>query len=156
PLLKQSPQQALAREYLRNSLFKRARLLTELQRFAEAMADWDRAIELDDSEDRPLYRMHRAQCLARIEPERAGAAAEEVVKDDKIPSPVIYEAAIVYAYASATVQDADQREQYAARAVALLQLARVRGIFQDRDNFGGLKTDTRLDPLRRREDFKKL
>src|SRR5262249_26456009 len=141
-LAKRFPQHSQAREYLRNSHYNRASILTELQRFAEAMPDWDRAVALDDSEDRPLNRMSRAQCLAHIEPEKAVADAEDIIKDDKIRSAVLYHAAIVCAQASGKGKDTDQREQYAARAVALLQLARARGHFQNKDNFESLKTDT--------------
>src|SRR5262249_45770379 len=49
-LAERFPQNSQAREYLRNSHYNRAEVLTELKRFAEAMPDWDRGIALDDSE----------------------------------------------------------------------------------------------------------
>jgi hypothetical protein len=48
------------------------------------------------------------------------------------------------------------REMYAARAVALLELARDRGHFRKKANAAHLQKDGELDPLRMRADFRKL
>jgi serine/threonine protein kinase/tetratricopeptide (TPR) repeat protein len=156
PVVKRHAELASARQFLRNSHFNRARVLSRLERFAEAMPDWDHGIELDDSKDRPMFRMWRAWTLAHVEPEKAVAEAEDVVKDDKVPPTVIYFAARVCARCASIVNGADRRERHAATAVAQLQQARARGFFKSRDNVEGLKTDTRFDPVRNREDFKKL
>jgi hypothetical protein len=120
------------------------------------MPDWDRGLELDDSASRPGNRMWRAASLAHIEPEKAVADVEEVVKDDKIRPPVIYQAARVCVLSSETVKDAARREQYAARAVAMLERASAQRYFMDESNVMSLKTDPDFDPLRGREDFRRL
>jgi hypothetical protein len=71
----------------------------------------------------------------------------------------------VYALCSASVLKEGNRprsertalaEQYAARAVGLLGRARQAGYFKVPANLAKLKADTDLDPLRLREDFKKI
>jgi tetratricopeptide (TPR) repeat protein len=156
PFVERAPQIPPARDFLRNSHFNRALALMKLKRFKDAVPDWDRCIALVDGPDRSMPRMWRAHCLAHVEPERAVADAEEVIQDAKLPSTVFYQAARVCAVASATVKDAQKCEQFAARAVALLQEARARGNFLDKSNLDGLKSDSGLDSLREREDFKKL
>ncbi|HEY3393245.1 MAG TPA: serine/threonine-protein kinase [Lacipirellulaceae bacterium] len=156
PFVNQDPRVVPAREFLRNSHYNRALALMALKRFADAVPDWDRVIALDDGPDWPMPRMWRAHCLAHVAPERAVADAEEVIQDPKLPSTIFYQAARVCAVASATVKDAQKREQFAARAVALLQEARARGNFLDKSNLEGLTSDSGLDSLREREDFKKL
>src|SRR5262245_229290 len=98
----------------------------QLDRFAEAIPDWDRAIELDEGPSRPTLRLQRALCLVRTEPAKAVAEAEELARGEKTPAELLYDAACVCCLASARVPDAAEREKYAARAVALLQQARAR------------------------------
>jgi serine/threonine protein kinase len=127
-VLAQEPRQAYAREFLRNSYWERAKSLGKLERFAEASQDWDRAIEL----------------------------TEALIQGDKVTRDRLYEAARVYAPASGHVKDETVKERYAARAVALLEQARVKGYFRDESSAARLKKDSDLEPLRQREDFRKL
>ena len=48
------------------------------------------------------------------------------------------------------------KEQYAARSVELLRKAESAGFFKDKKNIEHMKKDTDLEPLRQREDYKKL
>jgi tetratricopeptide (TPR) repeat protein len=127
-VLAQEPRLGQAREFLRNSHDSRAKALGKLERFAEASRDWDRTFEL----------------------------TEELIQGGKPAPDSLYEAARLYAVASAQVKDKAAKERYAARAVALLEQLRVQGCFRDETRATHLKKETDLDPLRQREDFRKL
>jgi tetratricopeptide (TPR) repeat protein len=54
---------ALARDYLRNTLWGRARALPQLKRYGEALADCDRALKFDNGEKRAFLRYQRIEVL---------------------------------------------------------------------------------------------
>ncbi len=144
-----------ARRFLRNAHQGRARALGLLHRHAEAVKDWDRAIELNDQrQQEPSLRSHRALALARAgDHVRALAEANQLAQAKEATAYRLYDLACVCSLASAAVQDdAGLKEQYATRAVALLRQAVVKGW----KNVAHLKKDTDLDPLRSRGDFQKL
>jgi tetratricopeptide (TPR) repeat protein len=151
PVHRAHPQDETTRRQLSNSLETRALLLDELGRYEEAVAGWDRAIDLGPKEDRPLYRSHRANSLLH-----AGRVAEAVAEVDDLqtvagwPPHFLYDFACVYSVASVKV--AEGKPAYADRAMELLGKA-VKGGFKDAAR---LKADKQLDPLRDRDDFKKL
>lgn len=95
-----------------------------------------------------------AEALAQRE--RAAQATGDALPEDELANSSTwaaqqwYDIACVYALASA--KDTAKREQYAARAIELLRRAVAKG-YQDADH---LAKDTDLDPLRGREDFRKL
>jgi serine/threonine-protein kinase len=161
-VLRKEPRHTVAREYLRNAYWKRAEALGQLGRPGEAIADWDHAIDLDDGELRPSFRASRARALAAAG-KHASAATEaaDLARSESLPGEVLYQLACVYSLAAAGVQKDDrepqpkrdqQAEQYAARAVELLRQAVDRG-FKD---VAHMKKDADLDPLRKRDAFKKL
>ncbi len=57
------PNHPAARQYLRNAYSGRAEVLTRLGRYAQALTDWDRALELDTGQHRDRIRLERAQTL---------------------------------------------------------------------------------------------
>src|SRR5262249_37746254 len=70
-LAKREPGLAKAREFLRNSHWGRAGLLMELGRFADAMPDWDRALELTgDVDQKALGRIHRGRAIVLMKLDR--------------------------------------------------------------------------------------
>jgi hypothetical protein len=127
-----------------------------LNRFAAALDDWDRASELDSGSDRGNFQLQRALCLARVEPAKAVAAIEDLIKGEKTAAAVLYDAACVCSVSAAQVKDDARRDTFAARAVALLHQARIGGFFQDPGRVEHMKKDADLDALRSRDDFKKL
>jgi tetratricopeptide (TPR) repeat protein len=145
------------RRFLRNAHVRRAQALDKLKRHAEALPHWDRAAELSPPDQRPSVRMDRAASQARAgKAAEAVAEAEVLAKDPAASGNHLYNAACVYALASAAVKDdAKQQEAYAGQAVALLRRAQSTGLFKDRKWVEHLKKDTDLDVLRSREDFKK-
>jgi serine/threonine-protein kinase len=142
-----------ARQFLRNGHRNRAQVLTRLGRFAEAVADWDRALALDDGPDRNFFRLGRALTLTLAgKHARATAETEELLQTGPASAGLLYDAACVFAVASGSCRDTALTERYAVRAVALLRQAVAKGW----KNFAHLQKDPDLDPLRQRADFQKL
>jgi serine/threonine protein kinase len=152
---------AEAKQDLLNTYWGRALNLGVMHRHAEALEDLDRLIALDPSEDL-RYRIQRATELAALgEHVRAAAAVEEVAVHSNLSTTIIYHSAHVYGLCiSATEKQSElpsgERaqlvEKYAARAVFFLRQA-VRAGFRDIET---IRSDTYLDVLRQREDFKNL
>jgi hypothetical protein len=133
----------------------------QLNRHTDALADWDRAVALDDNPG-PYPRLWRAQTLVHLGAHaRAAGVAEELAAVTGVPASVVYDAACVCALcvppvgkdaALSLAERGQLAEKYAARAVALLRRAATAG-YKDA---GHMKKDSDLDPLRSRDDFKKL
>jgi serine/threonine protein kinase len=85
------------------------------------------------------------------QPARAVAAADLLVENAKAPRD-LYNAACGYALCVPLADTPEAKEMYAARAVELLRQAVAKGY----NDVAGMKTDTDLDALRQRDDFKKL
>jgi serine/threonine-protein kinase len=160
PVLGAEPRMVRARHSLRSAHRERARAWTRLGRHAEALRDWDRALELEPGPDRNDLRLQRALTLVQLgEHIRAAAEAEDLAQAKGLTARNFYDAARVHARVSAAVgKDTAQppAERHAARAVELLAQARAAGFFKDRANVEQAKKDPDLDPLRGREDFKKF
>jgi tetratricopeptide (TPR) repeat protein len=140
-----------AKQLLRNSHYGRAMAYYRVKKYAEAVRDWDRVIELSPKEEQPAYRIGRAIAWARAGREaEAVAVVEEFLKLRGLPAKVLYDFAGIYAVASARI--ADKQRQYADRAVALLRQAAKAG-FTDATH---MKKDTTFSPLRDRADFREL
>jgi serine/threonine-protein kinase len=156
-----------ARTFLRNTHWNRANALLKLSRPADALKDWDRALELEgNGEDRTYLRMCRALALAHLgQYEEAVSIAEGLVGPPETGTHTVYVAAAIFSLASAAVsrdakRAADERqklaEQHAARAVALLRRNQAQGYFKKQANIAFLKEDASMDSLRAREDFQRL
>ncbi len=132
----------------------RAEILTDLGRHAEAIPDFDRAIERIGGHDQVKCRLERAISFARLgQHERATAEAAALTEGKDEPQNVLYVAACVYALSAATVvKDSSLADQYADKATELLRQA-VRKGFRSVEE---MKSDKELNSLRSREDFQKL
>src|SRR5262249_39485003 len=94
---------ATAREFLRYAHLGRADALTRLGRYAEAIQDCDRAVAEADS-----------------------------LAQGKDAGPTLYDAACVYAKASAALKDNRERaERHALKAIVLLDRAQAAGYFRE-------------------------
>jgi len=72
-----------------------------------------------------------------------------------VNGPTLYEAASVYAQLCRAVPgDAKLQDQYAVRALQLLNQAKSAGYFQEASTVERLKKDEDFDPIRKRADFK--
>jgi tetratricopeptide (TPR) repeat protein len=151
-VLKQEPRLADARLFLRNAHWERAKALGQLGRYAEAVADWERARACNDEKQRDRsFRLQIAAALARAgQLGEATAAVEALLKPGPADAGTLYDAARVYSLAAGgSGGDNTQAEKHAARAVALLR----RAVQEGYENVAQLKQDTDLDPLRQQEDF---
>jgi tetratricopeptide (TPR) repeat protein len=164
-VLQKVPGDPVARQVLRNAHGSRARELTRLQRHAQALPDWDRALELDTGPRRQQYRVARARTLVRLgDHARATAEAKDLAGQQGLSGGRLYELAGIYALAATaarkeTLPDAGNEspaESYAARAVQLLRQAYDTGYFKPPERLAQLKKDTDFDALRGRMDFQRL
>jgi tetratricopeptide (TPR) repeat protein len=160
------PQNPTARQFLRNSHLGRAQSLTALGRYREALADWDRALELDTGPKRQAIRIDRAAALAHTgQHDRAMAEVQDLAQGKALTPGDLYNVACIASLAADSARQ-DSRlspptreklaEQNALRAIELLKQAHAAGYFKDPAHVQLLKTDKDLDPLRARADFQQL
>jgi serine/threonine-protein kinase len=146
---------------------ERAKALTHLGKPAEAMKEWEAAFPLADRQKREALRAGRALTLVHLG--QVDRAMEEVQGLKGTPADpedaTVYQSACVYSLAARAVfsdpvrpraERDRQTESYAARAVGLLEQVRTAGFFRVPLNVERLKKDQDLNPLRARDDFKKL
>jgi tetratricopeptide (TPR) repeat protein len=158
PVHEREPRYVLAKIFLRNSYDGRARAYDLLRKYAEAVRDWDRAIELSPPAEKPWATANRT--ATRL---RAGMAFDANKELTQLATAVAdasitavwqsyhwYDVVCVFSVASGKVPD--KKDEYANRAVELLQRA-VKAGYADAAH---MKKDTDLAPLRDRDDFKKL
>jgi tetratricopeptide (TPR) repeat protein len=148
------------RPYLQNAYLGRAKALTLVARYPDAVKDWDRAIEMDDGPAKDEFRIFRAKCLAHTDPVGAVAEAEKLTNGTKPDSwtpqnhpDCLYAAAGAFSIASAKLTT-KAKEHAAARAVALLGQLREARYF-DRPGFATyVVKDPDFEPVRSRADFR--
>ena len=151
PIHDKEPRDLTAKEVMRTCYMNRAREYDWLQKFAEAVKDWDRAFELSPPAEQSQLRAVRA--ISRLQ---AGMGAKAVVEVDEMTkssnwnADQWYDFACVYSVASGKI--ADKKAEYADRAMELLHKA-IKVGYKNADH---MKNDSDLDPLREREGFKKL
>jgi tetratricopeptide (TPR) repeat protein len=154
--LQRQPRFGIARQFLCNTLFGRAGLFVQLRRYTEAIADFDRAIELSDpSPEVRRYRSYRARALAAAgQHAKAVAEAEALAAEkDSLTGEMLYQLACAFALGSAAeTSDAPHAEEYAVRAVDLLRQAAAKG----EKSVNMIQTEAHLQSLQTRADFHKL
>jgi serine/threonine protein kinase/tetratricopeptide (TPR) repeat protein len=165
-VLKQEPRQTDARRYLNGAYNRRVSVLNQLGRFADALRDLDRLLELAEGVKSDSWRLGCADTLARMG--RHASAMTEVDKLDSQPSLsalYLYNLACVCSLCSAAARrdtalakaEQDNRaEQYAARAIEFLKKARTAGYFKSAAAMEGMRKDKDLDAVRQRPDFQEL
>jgi non-specific serine/threonine protein kinase/serine/threonine-protein kinase len=151
PVYKQDRRLEVARDYLRKSHQARARAYGRLSKYAEAVRDLDRAVELSTNKEQRGIRVERA--AFQLNAGQVAEAVAEIAELSKTPNENAdqwYDFACVYAVASGKL--ADKKREYADRAMVLLQQAVKAGY----RNAAHMKQDSDLDSLRGRDDFKRL
>ena len=169
--LGREPGEARLRSGALNLHGSRANLLGSLGRHREAVADWDRVIELcDDPADRTSYRFHRILTLVRTSDYVRGVReAEEAARGQSDRTPIagtdLYNYACIFGLAAAAARadrrldDAERRrlaESYSGTALAWLDRAAKKGFFDEPQNRVHARRDADLAPLRDRPEFRKL
>ncbi len=164
-LLRNPSPPARARDDLRNTYMGRAEARALVGRFDDALADWDRCMELASERGRNSLRLYRAGTWARMgEHVKAANEARTLTSGENVPAGMLYNSACVYALCSAQVaQDAGlptpQREKLTEdyALLALQQLRRIRDAdLRSPALSERLKHDTDLDSLRKRPAFNTL
>jgi tetratricopeptide (TPR) repeat protein len=165
-VLRQEPQYAWGRSRALQAHGARALSLEHLGRWADAVRDWDRVIELAEEPERRVYRLRRALALVRGgEYTRGTAEAVALEHGPRPPDDQQYNLACVWAMAIVPVRSdsrlsAEERstraEEYAGRSVTLLRQLHASGYFKEHNYADLLGTDPDLAPLRGRADFQQL
>jgi eukaryotic-like serine/threonine-protein kinase len=151
PVHRAEPRDVIAKGFLCGSHGGRALAYDRLMKHAEALQDWDRAIELSNPAQRLILRASRATSwIVGGKVAEAVAEVAELTKSSNWNEGQWYDFACAYSIASGKM--ADKKQAYADRAMELLQMAVKSGF----THVAHMKKDTDLDPLREREDFKKL
>jgi tetratricopeptide (TPR) repeat protein len=144
-------QDVLTKALLLDNHSRRARAHAQLKNYADAVKDLDRAIEVSSPAQQANNRAGRAMYRAKAGMvAEAVAEAAELTKSTNWKANQWYDFACIYGVASGKI--AEKKVEYADRAMDLLAQAVTAG-YKDAAH---MKTDTDLDPLRDREDFKKL
>ncbi len=151
PLVEAEPRLSVERRWLRNAHSGRATTLEELERHADAVPDWDQAVELSLGGYKSRMRALRARSLVRAgQVERGTAEAADLMKVSDGEIPLLLDLARVYALAAG--KDEANSEDYIKVCLDLLRRAVGRG-FKDA---AYLKKDNDLKLLRDHVEFKKL
>jgi tetratricopeptide (TPR) repeat protein len=153
------PRDETAQLVLGRAYWGRAELLASLQRYEDAVRDWDRASQYKTGEQRSFFRMKRAYSLVHLHPGEALQEAEQLLSDmNSVLEPEIYyDGACVYALLSEKESnEQQQREMLGKRAVELLEKARTLNYFDTGEKVEQLKKDADLDSIRERQDFQQL
>jgi tetratricopeptide (TPR) repeat protein len=167
PLVARQHNLAAARTNLRNAFWWRASDLGRLERYGDALKDYDRALELaGDSASRDEMQVERLGALAHLgRHSEASAQAAKLGTGHPIGPDTAYQLAGVYALCyAAALRDrqvtasgpSKPSEVYATTALTLLAGARKAGYFNTAANRRALKEDRSFDSLRSQDEFKKL
>jgi serine/threonine-protein kinase len=160
-------QQRQARRQLLLEIYQtQARVLGQLKRHSEAIALWDRALDISSERERTFLRLQRALAIVRSgDHKRAAEEAETLAVAAMLPGPLLYDLGCGFALAAAAARQdlklpeserANRADKYAARAMEMLTKAKATGFFKAQAQVENLQTDPELDVLRKREDFKAL
>jgi tetratricopeptide (TPR) repeat protein len=166
-VLARSPHNGTVRHRAINAHGARAGTREQLGRYADAAADWGRAIELADGDPRrDAFRISRALCLPRQGAHAAALAeVQEMAAAPKPDGGTLYNLACVASLASAAVErdpllSAPGRSALAEycrrRALELLRRAQAAGAFATPEMLDTLRKDDDLAPLRDRDDFRRF
>jgi tetratricopeptide (TPR) repeat protein/tRNA A-37 threonylcarbamoyl transferase component Bud32 len=155
----------MAQPYLGNAHAGRAMSLNRLGRYAEALKDFDRALELATGLAQDHFRLLRAGTLAQLGGYTQAVTETQSLTAKSKSADLLFRAACVYSLSSAAAQkDASLpsaergqlAEQYAARAIELLRDVQAAQGFSDPASIANLRKEKDLDSVRSRKDFKAL
>jgi serine/threonine-protein kinase len=157
PVIRQEPNDLHAQINLTSCLRGRAQAYDTLEQYAPALADWDRAIEICVPSHRLGLRLERTWTLAKLGKHERCIAEVEALLGEKLDGLALYNLACACALAAGSVKaEAARADRYAGRAMTLLRRSQAEGFFKSDYGRGLLKTDTDLDALRRRPEFREL
>jgi len=164
--LKNEPNHFVSRSRALSAHGVRANIYQSLSRWAEAVPEWDRVVELDPEPNAWLSRVLRTVAIAQAGLHvRAMNEVRILANNPAVSGDGVYELACACALSAKWVLS-DQKiesaernllaERYALQAVAFLRQLQTQGYFLDLEHMITLATDDRLNSLRDRSDFKQL
>lgn len=163
-VLEREPRHATAQYYLSYTLSWRARAFNELQRWSEALDDWNEAIKFNDRKDAGL-RIGRALASAHLgKCAESWAEAKTLAQAPSLEPESLYDLAAILAYcSSAAVVDLskhapsskDAGEDTSTQVISLLTRAQMAGYFQNSARIEKLKSDTAFDSFHDNPTFRK-
>jgi eukaryotic-like serine/threonine-protein kinase len=152
-----------SRSALRAAYEGRAQTFAALDRHADALPDWDRVVELSGGADQLWARLDRAVALARVgEHTQAVPEADALAPQAKTTGEALYRLAVTYSLSAdaarrdARVPSTDQTrlaDEYAEKALGVLQKAVAAGYFKDSTNRKKLDESPDLNAVRGRPEF---
>ena len=143
-----------AREFLTNAYALKAKALTRLKRFDEAILASDQAIEWVDDRRRAGFILMKNGILSHTDPQRAREEVEQLLQQPTGDVTVLYNAACFYSLLAGRMSDATEKEQCALRSLELLEKAFLEGYFSHPQRQAELAQDPDFAPLRTRTDFR--
>ncbi len=151
PIHEAMPLDVRAKQFLRSAYWNRAVAHDRLNKPADAVGDWDRAVELTPNGVDSFLRASRANSKAN-----AGRWADAVAEVDELRTRTGWTATQLFdfatIYGAATFTLSGEKREFTDRAMELLRKAVDAG-FSDASR---LKNNAALSPLSERDDFKKL
>jgi tetratricopeptide (TPR) repeat protein len=129
----------------------RAVCLGKLQKYPESLADWDRCLELIPPNELPKYQLMRALAVCR-----SGKVSDALAEGERLKKLAgrdgtdEFNFALLYLVAAG--KTAEKRREYEDAAMGHLEEAVKLGY----KNVTRWASDKDLDPLRERDEFKKL
>jgi serine/threonine protein kinase/tetratricopeptide (TPR) repeat protein len=153
PVHRAEPRNVYAKLALHNCYVGRARANDSMTKHADAVKDWDRAVELTTPTESEHFADRANRATSRVKAGLlAGAIAEvvELTKSSNLTGDQWCELARIYTLAGG--KSAEKNRDYTDRAMELLQKAVLAG-YQDAAK---MRNDSAFDILRVRDDFKPL
>jgi tetratricopeptide (TPR) repeat protein/tRNA A-37 threonylcarbamoyl transferase component Bud32 len=136
--------------FLRNSYWGRADAYHRLGQYAEAVKDWDKALENAQPRYQMMFRIFKNLSVVHTDAEKA-VAEIDLIRDLPLWKPAdFFNFARIYAVASTKI--GKQKEEHVERAIEMLEKA-VEAGFKDAVQ---LKAEEDLKPLREQKGFQKL
>jgi tetratricopeptide (TPR) repeat protein/tRNA A-37 threonylcarbamoyl transferase component Bud32 len=154
PVFKNEPSLAVARRYQAALHAARAETLDRLDRPAEALLEWDRAVELGVGAAQLNARALRVVVLARARyVDQAVQEANNLARRETLDAAASFELARGFAFLFSARPGDSQAEDLAKQAVSHLVRAYVRGYFSIRPRVERLGRERAFEALGNRVDF---
>ncbi|MBX3416451.1 MAG: protein kinase [Pirellulaceae bacterium] len=149
-------QQVITKVFLRNSHQNRGIAYMQMENWHSALADFEKALELDEGPNQVRLRQQRLICVCHIDPDQGIEAADALLELENAGFGDSFAAARAFAQISGTHTDSLSREKSAQRAIDLLQSLYDAGVFNDPAIVTSLDRHAELRHLNERPAYKTL
>jgi serine/threonine protein kinase/tetratricopeptide (TPR) repeat protein len=154
------------RRFLVNAHWWKGETLYGLEKYEASLKELDLALETDRGQSRYGILAVRSCCLTHVgQYKKAAADAIEALARDDVPADTLYNFACGLALAMVASEKDDKlppaertklQETWALKAMEALERCNKAGYFRNQNFYENLQQDPDLNPLRKREDFKRL